>query len=83
MYILMTKQISITESKGVEGRGSYYNSTGVVRDVMQNRGSIFWFVTRCQVVELSTDMIQVLALLTMERPKSFLADDLRKEKVCS
>ena len=27
----------MTESKGAEGRGSYFNSTGVIRDVMQNR----------------------------------------------
>ncbi len=30
---------------------------------------------------MRADMIQVLALLTMERPESFSADDLRKKKV--
>ncbi len=35
----MSFQISILEGKGAEGRGSYFNSTGVIRDVMQNRES--------------------------------------------
>ncbi len=39
MSVLMVAQMSITESKGVEGRGSYFNGTGVIRDVMQNRKS--------------------------------------------
>lgn len=34
---LIVSQISITEGGGAEGRGSYYDSTGVIRDVMQNR----------------------------------------------
>lgn len=27
------------------------------------------------------DMVQILSMLTMERPKSFAANDIRKEKV--
>ena len=34
---LIAFQVSIVEGKGAEGRGSYFNSTGVIRDVMQNR----------------------------------------------
>ncbi|KAL9130887.1 MAG: hypothetical protein Q9217_001037 [Psora testacea] len=56
-------EISVIEAGGAEGRGSYFNSTGAIRDVMQNH------------------MMQVLAILTMERPKSFSADDLGAEKV--
>ena len=33
-------QVSILEGKGAEGRGSYFNSTGVIRDVMQNREAL-------------------------------------------
>lgn len=36
---LRASQISISEAGGAEGRGSYYESTGVIRDVMQNRES--------------------------------------------
>ncbi|KAL9098806.1 MAG: hypothetical protein Q9163_005594 [Psora crenata] len=55
--------ISMTEAGGAEGRGSYYNSTGAIRDLMQNH------------------MMQTLAFLTMERPKSFSAEDMCSEKV--
>ena len=34
---LIRYQISITEAGGAEGRGSYFNGVGAVRDVMQNR----------------------------------------------
>ena len=33
-------QISITEAGGAEGRGSYFNGVGAIRDVMQNRKSL-------------------------------------------
>ena len=36
----MSIQVSILEGKGAEGRGSYFNSTGVIRDVMQNRKAL-------------------------------------------
>ena len=36
----MSLQVSILEGKGAEGRGSYFNSTGVIRDVMQNRKAL-------------------------------------------
>lgn len=55
-------EISITEGGGAEGRGSYFNGVGAIRDVMQNH------------------LTQILALLTMERPKSFSANDLCAEK---
>ncbi|MCJ1453234.1 Glucose-6-phosphate 1-dehydrogenase [Mycoblastus sanguinarius] len=56
-------EVSITEAGGAEGRGSYFNRSGAIRDVMQNH------------------MTQILALLTMERPRSFSANDLCNEKV--
>lgn len=36
-------QISITEAGGAEGRGSYFNGVGAIRDVMQNRKSLSLF----------------------------------------
>lgn len=57
-----TIEISITEAGGAEGRGSYFNGVGAIRDVMQNH------------------LTQILALLTMERPRSFSANDLCAEK---
>lgn len=55
-------QITAAESIGVGGRGRFYESTGVVRDVIQNH------------------LLQVLALITMETPVSFEADDIRDQK---
>jgi glucose-6-phosphate 1-dehydrogenase len=56
-------QISFKESFGTEGRGGYFDSIGIVRDVMQNH------------------LLQVLTLLTMERPVSFDPEAVRDEKV--
>lgn len=33
----------MTEAGGAEGRGSYFNSVGAIRDVMQNRKSLIHF----------------------------------------
>ncbi|KAK6463889.1 glucose-6-phosphate 1-dehydrogenase [Scheffersomyces coipomensis] len=56
-------QISFKEAFGTEGRGGYFDSIGIVRDVMQNH------------------LLQVLTLLTMERPVSFDPEAVRDEKV--
>lgn len=56
-------QISHGESFGTEGRGRYFDETGIIRDVMQNH------------------LLQILSILTMERPVSFAAEDIRDEKV--
>ncbi|CAK7909501.1 glucose-6-phosphate 1-dehydrogenase [[Candida] anglica] len=56
-------QISFKEAFGTEGRGGYFDSIGIVRDVMQNH------------------LLQVLTLLTMERPVSFDPEAIRDEKV--
>ena len=40
---LTIPQISITEAGGAEGRGSYFNGVGAIRDVMQNRKSLSVF----------------------------------------
>ncbi|KAF8076406.1 glucose-6-P dehydrogenase [Lyophyllum atratum] len=46
----------------------YFDEFGIIRDVLQNRiGRI--------------DLLQVLSILTMERPVSFSAEDIRDEKV--
>ncbi|KAG7664494.1 ZWF1 [[Candida] subhashii] len=55
--------ISFKEAFGTEGRGGYFDSIGIVRDVMQNH------------------LLQVLTLLTMERPVSFDPEAVRDEKV--
>jgi glucose-6-phosphate 1-dehydrogenase len=56
-------QITVAESIGIEGRGSFYEETGVVRDVIQNHA------------------LQLVALVGMEPPMSFDAQDFRDEKV--
>ncbi|KAI5951247.1 ZWF1 [Candida jiufengensis] len=56
-------QVSFKEPFGTEGRGGYFDTIGIIRDVMQNH------------------LLQVLTLLTMERPVSFDAEAVRDEKV--
>lgn len=56
-------QITFKEPFGTEGRGGYFDSFGIIRDVLQNH------------------LLQVLSILTMERPVSFSAEDIRDEKV--
>ena len=56
-------EITAAETIGIEGRGAFYEATGVVRDVIQNH------------------LLQVLALVAMEVPASFAADDIRDEKI--
>jgi glucose-6-phosphate 1-dehydrogenase len=55
-------QITAAETIGVEHRGPFYDTTGVLRDVVQNH------------------LLEILALVTMETPTSFSADDVRDEK---
>ncbi|CAR28949.1 ZYRO0F15686p [Zygosaccharomyces rouxii] len=55
--------ISFKEPFGTEGRGGYFDSIGIIRDIMQNH------------------LLQVLTLVTMERPVSFDAESVRDEKV--
>jgi glucose-6-phosphate 1-dehydrogenase len=55
-------QITAAESIGVEGRGRFYEETGVLRDIVQNH------------------LLQVLALVAMEAPVSFEADEIRDMK---
>ena len=58
-------QISATETVGVEGRGSYYDSSagGCLRDMIQSH------------------LLQVLSLVAMEPPISLDAADIRTEKI--
>ena len=56
-------EITAAESIDVQGRGRFYDPTGVLRDIVQNH------------------LLQVLALVAMEPPVSFDADDIRNEKV--
>ncbi|KAL2706811.1 Glucose-6-phosphate 1-dehydrogenase [Kluyveromyces marxianus] len=56
-------QVTFKEPFGTEGRGGYFDSIGIIRDVMQNH------------------LLQVLTLLTMERPVSFDPESVRDEKV--
>jgi glucose-6-phosphate 1-dehydrogenase len=55
-------QFNVSEAVSVEGRGGYYDKSGVLRDMIQNH------------------MLQMLAYVCMEPPKSFAADDIRDEK---
>ncbi len=54
--------IKLYEKNSVEGRGTFYDSLGALRDVGQNH------------------MLQMLALIAMNRPKSFSATDIRAER---
>lgn len=55
-------EITAAEQIGIEGRGKFYDETGVIRDVVQNH------------------LLQVMAMVAMEPPVSFAADDVRDEK---
>lgn len=56
-------QVLFKEPFGTEGRGGYFDTIGIIRDVMQNH------------------LLQVLTLLTMERPVLFDPESVRDEKV--
>ncbi len=56
-------QITAAEDLGVGTRAGYYDTSGAMRDLVQNH------------------MLQLLALLCMEPPVTFSADDVRDEKV--
>jgi glucose-6-phosphate 1-dehydrogenase len=56
-------QITASEDIGVGTRAGYYDSSGALRDLVQNH------------------MLQLLALLCMEPPVNFSADEVRDEKV--
>ncbi|KAL9020549.1 MAG: hypothetical protein Q9185_002227 [Variospora sp. 1 TL-2023] len=71
--------ISMTETIGTEGRGGYFDDVGIIRDVMQNRLFAPALVTDDDCLT-ALDLMQLLALTTMERPGSFDAKDLRQEK---
>lgn len=58
-------QITASETVGVEGRGSYYDSAngGAMRDMVQSH------------------LLQVLSVVAMEPPVSMQAEDIRTEKI--
>ncbi len=56
-------EIILDESIGIEGRGSYYDRYGALKDVVQNH------------------MLQMLALIAMEEPKSIDEKDIEEKKV--
>jgi glucose-6-phosphate 1-dehydrogenase len=56
-------EITVSEDLGIGSRAGYYESAGVIRDMVQNH------------------LTQVLALVAMEPPISFAAEQIRNEKV--
>ena len=56
-------QITVAESVGLEGRASYYDHYGALRDMVQNH------------------LMQLVCLVAMEPPASFVADQVRDEKL--
>lgn len=52
-------QISWGETRGVEGRGAFFDGVGILRDFLQNH------------------VMQLIAAVAMESPKSFTKEDLR------
>ncbi len=55
-------QITVAETVGVEHRGQFYDSVGVLRDMFQNH------------------LMQLISLMAMEPPASFVAESLRNER---
>lgn len=76
-HLISNVQITFKEPFGTEGRGGYFDEFGIIRDVMQNRACSSSVVR----ADTGTDLLQVLSILTMERPISFSAEDIRDEKV--
>lgn len=80
-------QITFKEPFGTEGRGGYFDEFGIIRDILQNRElfslTIAGVDVRYSNVLSRLDLLQVLSVLTMERPVSFSAEDIRDEKVTS
>lgn len=74
-------QITFKEPFGTEGRGGYFDEFGIIRDVLQNRKSIRHLIVLALIDGTRIDLLQVLSILTMERPVSFSAEDIRDEKV--
>lgn len=76
-------QITFKEPFGTEGRGGYFDEFGIIRDVLQNRALPIAQHLRpvSLIYEIAVDLLQVLTILTMERPVSFAAEDIRDEKV--
>jgi len=75
-------QITFKEPFGTEGRGGYFDEFGMIRDVLQNRKCWKSDIPGIMNTHPSVvDLLQVLSILTMERPVSFSAEDIRDEKV--
>ena len=77
-------QITFKEPFGTEGRGGYFDEFGIIRDILQNRECYRGWCGNgaLTVTHVRVDLLQVLSILTMERPVSFSAEDIRDEKVC-
>lgn len=56
-------QITVAENVGVEHRGNYYDTSGALRDMIQNH------------------LLQILCMVAMEPPITYIADDIRNRKV--
>ncbi len=55
-------EIKFLESFGIEGRSTFYDGVGALRDVGQNH------------------MLQMLAFITMDKPSSYIAEDVREKR---
>ena len=75
-------QITFKEPFGTEGRGGYFDEFGIIRDILQNRKCHHSSTLTMSLTGVYPDLLQVLSILTMERPVSFSAEDIRDEKVC-
>jgi glucose-6-phosphate 1-dehydrogenase len=76
-------QITFKEPFGTEGRGGYFDEFGIIRDILQNRNCLHSSTLTMSLTDgVYPDLLQVLSILTMERPVSFSAEDIRDEKVC-
>ena len=68
-------QITNAEAVGVEGRGSYYEGTGVMRDMIQNHVfQVLSVVAMEPPINLSPDAVRDEKIKVMEATKPFTAD---------
>ncbi len=70
-------QITNAEAVGVEGRGSYYEGTGVMRDMIQNHVfQVLSVVAMEPPINLSPDAVRDEKIKVMEAVKPFTADTI-------
>jgi len=75
-------QISISETVGIEGRGSFYDNTGALRDMVQNHLlQLLCLVAMESPHRLDARNLRIEKLKVLESLRPMTADDVRKYTV--